>query len=109
MNKVPIFLLGFALAGCSAKSAYDITPEQAKSHAAEKGGLPSGLPDFNKLPPGAVKNAVHFKKGDRLPNGSIADKDETFGTVEIPDGRGAPAGKQMFGGKPGSKDAFITR
>jgi|GEM_PF-1826196 len=67
---LPLFSLVLA-AGCAAKSPYDVTAEQVKQHRVARGG-PGAPIDENHLPPGAKKEVQTFKKGDRLPDGSIA-------------------------------------
>ena len=47
--------------------------------------MPGDIPDMKHLPPGAIKHELKFKKGDRLPDGSISDRDQTFFTIDIPD------------------------
>ncbi len=82
MKYITYFLATLAVAGCSSKSPFDITPEQAKQHVVKRAG-PGGVPDLNHLPPGAVKHEVSFKKGDRLPDGSIAEHDGKIVRVEV--------------------------
>ena len=102
MKKTAILAIAFAACACH-KSEFDVTPNQvSKLHS---GGpvAPMGMPDFKHLPPGAVKFNKVFKKGDRLPDGSIADRDGRYFKVEIPDAGGGGNAKvygTQAGGKP---------
>lgn len=89
MKYLALIIAVAALAGCRSRSPYDITPAQAQAHVF-KGGPPGqahmfkGAPGsfFQHLPPGAVKHELVFKKGDRLPDGTIADSEKHFFRVE---------------------------
>lgn len=76
MKNLSLLLL-LTLAGCQAKSEFDITPAQAKT-----GAIRPPL-DLTKLPPGAKKSEKVFHKGDTLPDGSIADGERKMVTVEM--------------------------
>lgn len=95
MKKLLLAPVIVILIGCGQKSPYDITPAQAQAHSQAQGhGMmpggggaiatgPGGQIDLNHLPPGAVKTEKTFKKGDKLPNGQIADKDTKLVLVKI--------------------------
>jgi len=67
MKYVPLALLTFAAIGCG-HNEFDVSPAQVSSHTGVP--RPAGANQF-RLPPGGMK----FKKGDRLPDGTIADHD----------------------------------
>lgn len=67
MKYAPLALLIFAVIGCG-RNEFDVSDAQMSRHR----GVPA--PDPVRLPPGAVKTGK-FKKGDRLPDGTIADQD----------------------------------
>jgi len=72
MKYLPIALLTFAAIGCG-HNEFDISPAQVSRRT----GHPAGT-DRPHLPPGAVKGGTKIKKGDRLPDGTIADHDGTI-------------------------------
>jgi hypothetical protein len=85
------------ISGCH-HSEFDVSSDQVAKRIVSKGGPGGGIPDLNHLPPGAVKHEYHFKKGDRLPDGTIADGDRKMVTVEAsgPGGPGAPKGARTL-------------
>lgn len=103
MKKALCLIPLVALFGCAKKSAFDITPDQAKNHQAIRFG-PGGAPpmDFNHLPPGAVKTEKTYKKGETLPDGRVADKDIKVMHVEFDDPKGDKGETlKIGGGAPG--------
>ena len=67
MKYIPLALVALAAIGCG-HNEFDVSPAQARRHA-----------DAHRpatMPPEAVK--TDFKKGDRLPDGTIADHDGTI-------------------------------
>lgn len=86
MKPISLLICLLALYGCASKSAYDITPEQAKKHLViggpGDGHRGSGF-DENHLPPGAVRHETIYHKGDKLPDGTISPGTRKLVTVEI--------------------------
>jgi hypothetical protein len=75
--------LGLTLVGCS-HSEFDVSAYQVAKRAASRRmvtGNGEG-PDLNHLPPGAVKHEMTIKKGQPLPDGTIADRDTKMVTIE---------------------------
>jgi hypothetical protein len=77
-------LFTLLLAGCSPKSPYDISPADVEKHQGggakvimkkDKGGVPERIP-------GAKVTRTPFKKGEKLPNGEVADRDLILETQE---------------------------
>ncbi len=94
LTLIPITLALF-VTGCS-HSEFDVSPDQVskKLTIGPLGG--HGMPDLDHLPPGAVKHEVHYKKGDQLPDGSIADGNRKVITIEMPhETSGSGSHKQM--------------
>jgi len=87
MKTIAISFICLAALGCSEKSPYDITSGQVQNRIVKKGGPP----DMAHLPPGAVRTEKTYKKGDTLPDGTIADAPRKIVTVEVNQG---PNGKQ---------------
>jgi hypothetical protein len=83
-------LLTLVLLGCS-HSEFDVSTDQVAKHK------PSGLPDLKHLPPGAVKHEMTFKKGDRLPDGTISDGNRKMITIQVPPGDKSPNGGKRSG------------
>lgn len=99
MKYLPLALLILVAAGCKPKSEFDISPAQVQNRF-NRGPGPL---DMKHLPPGAVKHEKIFHKGDKMPDGSIADGDRTMFTVEV-GGPGGPKGgpNEVFvGGRTG--------
>jgi hypothetical protein len=69
MKHVHLVLITFAAIGCG-HNEFDVSPAEVSRHAGAP--KPAGADQF-RLPPGAVKTEMKFKKGDRLPDGTIAD------------------------------------
>lgn len=75
--------------GCK-HNEFDVTTDQIAK--LRKEATPGKAPflDMNHLPPGTTVHTIHFKKGEQLPDGRIADKDmdlkriETTGTASTP-------------------------
>ena len=67
MKYIPLALLTLAAIGCG-RNEFDVSPAQVSSHR-KPPPKPAGEPPIH-LPPGGK-----FKKGDRLPDGTIADGD----------------------------------
>jgi len=108
MKYLPLLLLSLGLVGCH-HSEFDVSADQISKHSTATGGPPMGGPlDFKHLPPGAVKgHEMHFKKGDRLPDGQIAQKDMTvFFQVPLPGGDGGAKGPT--GGPAGAEKRVIN-
>jgi len=79
-------LLILVVLGCGSKSPYDVSADQVKQHRFKHGpvgGPGPGGPDLDHLPPGAVKHETAFKKGDKLPDGTVADHDGKIVRVEV--------------------------
>ena len=85
MKKLSLLFLMCACFGCH-HSEFDVSPSQVSNAHVKGPGGPGGMPDLDHLPPGAVKHVTTFKKGDRLPDGTIADGDRKIVRVEIPKG-----------------------
>jgi hypothetical protein len=104
MNKLALFAFVFAAIGCK-HSEFDVTPAQVSqksgpSFYGSKKGLPPGFGfGSGHLPPGSVKHDLGFKKGDRLPDGSIATGKEHFFRVEFPDPPASANGKNVTTGE----------
>jgi len=65
MKYLPLALLTFAAVGCG-HNEFDVSAAQVSRH---KSAHSSTGADQVHLPPGGMK----FKKGDRMPDGTIAD------------------------------------
>jgi hypothetical protein len=74
-------LIAVSLTGCSSRSPYDVSSDQVKRHVTA--GMISGKIDLKHLPPGAKKEEKEYKKGDVLPDGTIADSDRKLVRVTI--------------------------
>lgn len=81
MKTLLLSAIAILAVGCGQRSPYDVTAEQVKSRG--PGLRAGGELDLDHLPPGAVKSVKTFKKGDRLPDGSIADGDRKMVEVKI--------------------------
>ena len=98
----PIFALSvFVLVcGCGQKSPFDVSQDQIKKHQVVAGGPP----DLDHLPPGAKKEVQTFKKGDRLPDGTIATGPVKLVRVQMSDhGRTEEAGSLSGPGPSGGR------
>jgi hypothetical protein len=71
--KPTLYLFALSLIGCSAKSPYDVSSTDVQ-HRQILHGVP-GLPDLKHLPKGAKKEEHTYKKGETLPDGTIAQGD----------------------------------
>lgn len=78
---LPTLAVALVLSGCGHKSEFDITPAQAQNRVIKSG--PGGAFDMKHLPPGAVKHEKMFHKGDKMPDGTIADGDRKMVTIEM--------------------------
>lgn len=67
MKTILFTLLTFAAIGCG-HNEFDVSPAQVSRHKGTQG--PEGADQIH-MPPGPAKM---FKKGDRLPDGTIADQ-----------------------------------
>jgi hypothetical protein len=65
ITPLPLFIL---LAGCASKSPYDISSADLTKHRIISGHVP----DFDHLPKDAKKVDHVYKKGETLPDGTIA-------------------------------------
>jgi hypothetical protein len=84
--------LVFCVCACGQRSEFDISPDQVTKRAAgsaHEGGMKL---DTNHLPPGAVKTLHKYKKGDVLPDGTVADRDRTVTMVTME--KDAPGGRK---------------
>jgi len=99
MKYLPLALLILVAAGCKPKSEFDISPAQVQNRVM-KG---PGQLDMKHLPPGAVKHEKIFHKGDKLPDGSIADGDRKMVTVQI----GGPDGGPKGGSGEAKENEFV--
>jgi len=97
MKTLPFLALACVLCGCK-HSEFDVSSNQVAKKLSSGVGRPHGMPDLNHLPPGAVKHEVNFKKGDRLPDGSIATTDGKMVRVEMDgaSGPGKPEGRVLM-------------
>jgi hypothetical protein len=83
MKYLALIVFAVAMAGCH-HNQFDVSPEQVTQQLSSRHrGMPGGPPDLAHLPPGAVKHEQTFKKGDTLPDGSIADKDTKLVRIEM--------------------------
>jgi hypothetical protein len=99
MKYLPLALLALIAIGCKPKSEFDISPAQAQTRVMRG----PGPLDMNHLPPGAVKHEKIFQKGDKMPDGTIADGDRKMVTIEMNGGPGGPKG-----GPGGKQEAQIA-
>src|SRR5947209_8221968 len=82
MKNLSLLVFALLALGCG-RNEFDVSPDQVTRKVQKgSGGGPGGI-DMNHLPPGAVKHEHTYKKGDRLPDGTIADGDRKVVTVEI--------------------------
>jgi hypothetical protein len=103
MKKLIPFI-SLVLLGCAHKNPYDITPQQAQSHRIIRSGPGGGARamDLDHLPPGAVKKVQVIKKGERLPDGRIADRDTKLVSVTIDKKASGEKGEKQ------ENDVFLT-
>ena len=71
MKYFPLALLTFAAIGCG-RNEFDVSPAQVSSH---KGRPKLAGTDQVHMPPEGFKTEMKFKKGDRLPDGTLAEQD----------------------------------
>ncbi len=89
MEKLALLALTCVAIGCK-HNEFDVSPGEVTTKLKSGHGPGMGMPDFNHLPPGAIKHEQKFKKGDTLPDGTIADRDQKIFHVEFPEGATIP-------------------
>jgi len=77
MKYATLIVLAAVAVGCGKKDKFDVTPADVAKHDTKFG---PGKMDFDHLPPGAKVQIIH--KGDRLPDGSIADREGKIVTFD---------------------------
>ena len=82
MKYLLLSLLVVAAIGCG-RNEFDVTTAQVNQH--KNAHKPAGVHEA-PLPPEAFTTGLKFKKGDRLPDGTIADRDTKL--MAGPDGKG---------------------
>lgn len=83
----------FAL-GCK-HSEFDVTPDQVAKHNASPKPGKGGFMGMKHLPPGAEVHTMKFKKGDQLPDGTLATGDVELKKVVV-HGKGGDGQKQII-------------
>jgi len=98
--QLPLALLAILASGCATKSPYDVSAAEVQKHRGAppmmKGG-PAHTPGMSEvhfkkgetLPDGTIaqndvtvaREVKHFKKGDILPDGKVSDGDRQFDRV----------------------------
>lgn len=74
MKYIPFALLTFAVIGCG-HNEFDVSPAQVSRH---KGTPGPAAENQVRLPPEAFTTGIKVKKGDQLPDRTIADQDGTL-------------------------------